>query len=250
MQTKKLKYFLFGFLAGITVIIFLFYPKKNTPLQTFSSFPILKKTDYFIGYDSRGKIPLWVLESLSSKNLTKNANRKFSSFHEDLEIYPLHKSSLDDYKHSGYDRGHLAPARSHSHSQEVLQETFLLSNICPQDHSLNSGLWFELEKLSRDLTSKYKHVDVISGPLFMPLEKNNKRFIKDPLIGENDVAVPTHFFKIIRFKNDKGSFETSSYILPNQKIEKSKALNDFVSDLKTIEKSSGLIFEDIFATQK
>ncbi|NGX33200.1 MAG: hypothetical protein K1060chlam4_01261, partial [Candidatus Anoxychlamydiales bacterium] len=168
----------------------------------------------------------------------------------DLEIYPLHRSSLDDYKHSGYDRGHLVPARSHSHSQEVLQETFLLSNICPQDHSLNSGLWFELEKLSRDLTSKYKHVDVISRPLFMPLEKNNKRFIKYPLIGENDIAVPSHFFKITRFKNDNGSFETISYILPNQKIEKSKALNDFISELKTIEKASGLIFKNILSFHK
>ena len=63
--------------------------------------------------------------------------------------------------------------------QTAMQETFLLTNILPQNQSMNCGLWRDLEEFSRKLTHRYEDVRVVSGPLFLPnSEEKGKTFIK------------------------------------------------------------------------
>jgi nuclease EXOG, mitochondrial len=51
-----------------------------------------------------------------------------------------------------------------------MNDTFFLSNIVPQDGNNNSGYWNQLEGFCRHLSTKYDHVCIISGPLFLPLK--------------------------------------------------------------------------------
>jgi len=69
----------------------------------------------------------------------------------EARIYPAHRSSLKDYCRSGYDRGHMVPAADQTFSQEAMNETFYLSNICPQNAHLNRVYWSKIEKSIRIL---------------------------------------------------------------------------------------------------
>lgn len=59
-----------------------------------------------------------------------------------------------------------------------MSDTFYLSNIVPQDIDNNAGFWNRFEMYCRDLTNKFDHVRVFSGPLFLPYSKNGKRKVK------------------------------------------------------------------------
>lgn len=86
-------------------------------------------------------------------------------------IFKLSKirATNNDYKQSGYDRGHLAAAGNHRICQEHVDQTFYLSNITPQvGPGFNRDIWNSLEKRVRNLTRSYKNVYVCTGPLFLP----------------------------------------------------------------------------------
>lgn len=79
------------------------------------------------------------------------------------------RSENSDYKHSGYDRGHLAAAGNHKCNQKHIEQTFLLSNMAPQvGKGFNRDSWNRLEKHVRKLTKFYKDVYVCTGPLYLP----------------------------------------------------------------------------------
>ena len=149
------------------------------------------------------------------------------------------------YKKSGYDRGHMAPAGDFRNSKEKMQDTFYLSNIAPQCPQLNRGYWLKLEKHVRQLAKDHGRVFVITGPVFVPIQKGNKRFVSYEVIGKNDIGVPTHFFKVIRAKNSNGALLQEAYLIPNQQVDQKRSLSEFEVSIEKLERISGLIFERI-----
>lgn len=140
-----------------------------------------------------------------------------------------------------------------------MDETFLLSNIVPQDMENNSGYWNLIEIYCRDLTKKFSDVFVISGPLFLPsVESDGKTYVKHEAIGKNHVGVPTHLFKIIIAENSKNSQNSNSensknsqnpdenlpavaaFIVPNGPIPTSHPLKSYQVSLEKLEQYSGL----------
>jgi len=197
-------------------------------------FPLLKRQSYSALYDTRAKIPFWTTEHLTSDQLKKTADRTSIKFKEDEEIYPPHRSSLSDYTHSGFDRGHMAPASNASFSEKSLRETFLLSNVSPQDPSLNRGLWAQLERSIRLLADHVEWVRITTGPLFLStLAANGKRYVTYQVIGKNEVAVPTHFFKVIETPEKKWA-----YVVPNEPT--TGRLSQYLVSIQALEKISGL----------
>ena len=93
--------------------------------------------DYVLAYDRRNRNAYWVFEHLTPDKLPhvkdkQAANRENSKFYEDDKIHEKFRSFLRDFKGSGFDRGHLAAAGNHRHSQLAMDQTFALSNISPQ----------------------------------------------------------------------------------------------------------------------
>ncbi|KAL3871839.1 hypothetical protein ACJMK2_039811 [Sinanodonta woodiana] len=89
--------------------------------------------NFVLSYDRRNRNAHWVFEHLTPDLLNiKDTDRNKSTFLEDSAIHYLFRSTNDDYKGSGYDRGHLAAARNHRHSQRALDQTFFLTNVAPQ----------------------------------------------------------------------------------------------------------------------
>lgn len=203
---------------------------------------------FVAGYDRRMRNPAWVAEHLTPEKLAqKNGNRGKSIFFEDDSIPVKFRARLSDYARSGYDRGHQVPAADCKFTQQAMDETFSLTNICPQvGEGFNRDYWAHFEDFCRRLTKEYKSVRVITGPLYLPRqEKDGKWRVSYEVIGSPaNVAVPTHFFKVI--VADQGTpGETPAvggFVLPNNTISNETRLTDFLVPIDAIERASGLEF--------
>lgn len=165
---------------------------------------IIHHTGYIVSYNSDWLIPNWVAYELTPAEAQGEVPRG-KKFVPD----PLVKgrsATHKDYTNSGYDRGHMAPAADMKWSETAMDESFYLSNICPQNHNLNGGDWHELEKAVRNIAYSGDTIYVICGPLMAD---------RIPRIGENRVAVPAAFFKILA-KRNKNGYDAIAFLMPNR----------------------------------
>ncbi|KAM9858865.1 endonuclease G, mitochondrial [Aulostomus maculatus] len=203
---------------------------------------IKTRESYVTSYDPRTRTASWVIEWLRPSTLSGTADRKCCDFKEDDSIHIYHRATNTDYRGSGFDRGHLAAAANHKWSQKAMEDTFYLSNITPQNPHLNQNTWNNLEKLCRSLTKRYANVYVCTGPLYLPRQEGDgKLYIHYQVLGQNHVAVPTHFFKVLILEKPDG-LELRSYILPNEAVDVNTPLERFLVPIETIERASGLLF--------
>ena len=158
----------------------------------------LQREGYRASYNADNRQPNYVTWTLTPQRLQGDAKRR-SSFYEDPELADDAKSLLSDYSRSGYDRGHLCPAGDNKWRMTAMIESFLLSNICPQKHTLNSGDWRVLEEACRTWAAEQGDtLHLVAGPLFNP-EKS--QWLK------KRVRIPSAFFKTIvnlRHGKEKG----------------------------------------------
>ncbi|KAJ3326313.1 nuclease [Boothiomyces sp. JEL0866] len=204
---------------------------------------LIYREAYVTSYNRQTRNPNWAAEIISTENA--HPDRSKSHFKEDKSVPTKFRVKLSDYLKSGFDRGHLVPAADVKQSQEALDETFYLTNMSPQAIAFNRGYWAYFEAFCRSLSSKFDDVHVITGPLFLPKVKDGKKMVEYQVIGDSDVAVPTHFFKVI-LGVENGSFYLSSFVLPNQSIDSNEPLTNFIVPLDSIERASGLeFFQDI-----
>lgn len=213
--------------------------------------PLRIRDGYVVSYDGRTKNPYWVYERITLENLNGHGKRKYSNFREDDSIPRIHRASLKDFKWSGFDRGHMAPAADHKNSQKAMDETFLLTNVSPQvGVGFNQHYWARIEGLFRKmLTSNPKEnisLHIITGTLFLPnyTDEQGHHFVTYQVIGENNVAVPTHFYKIVLLEKTLGRLDGYAILAPNEPIDSKVPFNEFSTSISEIERLSGLIFFD------
>jgi DNA/RNA endonuclease G, NUC1 len=160
---------------------------------------------------------------------SKEAERS-NRFLPDPEI-PTGSASDADYRRSGYDRGHLAPAADMRFSSSAMKECFYYSNISPQDPSFNRGIWSSLEEQTRDWAMEAGSVCITTGPLFYGEYS--------PVIGPDRVAVPDFFFKAI-LDYRSATPKAIAFIIPNRKAD--SPLPKFACSVDEAERLSGLDF--------
>ncbi|CAL2029707.1 CBN-CPS-6 protein [Caenorhabditis brenneri] len=200
--------------------------------------------DFVLSYDYKTKTAHWVCEHLTPERLkhAEGVDRKLCEFKPDVTFPQKFLSQNTDYKASGFDRGHLAAAGNHRKSQLAVDQTFYLSNMSPQvGRGFNRDKWNDLEMHCRRVAKKMLNTHIITGPLYLPkLDSDGKKYIKYQVIGDNNVAVPTHFFKVALFEVTPGKYELESYILPNAVIEDTVEISTFHVPLDAVERSAGL----------
>nr|XP_030142668.3 endonuclease G, mitochondrial [Taeniopygia guttata]XP_030142669.3 endonuclease G, mitochondrial [Taeniopygia guttata] len=201
------------------------------------------RESYVLCYDPRSRSALWVIEQLNRDTLSGSSDRAACDFQEDDSVHEYHRATNADYRGSGFDRGHLAAAANHKWSQKAMRDTFYLSNIAPQNPHLNQNAWNNLEKYCRSLAKNNRNVYVCTGPLFLPrMEADGKMYVKYQVIGKNNVAVPTHFFKVLILEKESGEIELRSYVMPNSPVDDKIPLERFLVPIESIERASGLLF--------
>lgn len=139
-----------------------------------------------VSFNTDLHIPNWVAWELTADE-TNGAVARQNRFVADPTVAA--SASPDDYRNSGFDRGHMAPAGDMKWSREAMDETFYMTNICPQSKSLNTGAWKKLEEKSRQWARRDSAIVIVCGPV-----------VADHLtqrIGATGVAVPKRFFKVI-----------------------------------------------------
>jgi len=207
--------------------------------------PILEKEGFFLAYNGQTRNAHWVYHKLTPSSLAQKTTREEYDFKEEIQI-PTHiRATKNDYKGSGYDRGHLCAAADSS-SQKAMEDSFFLSNIAPQTPAFNRGYWKKLENHVRDLTKQYRAVHVFSGPLYLSSKgRDGKRYVRYEVIGKNNVAVPTHFFMLVFVELPTDKMLGKGYILPNKAIDAGTSLKKFSASIEEVESASGTLFTKI-----
>ena len=166
---------------------------------------IIAHIGYTVSYNSDWKIPNWVAYELTKEEVEGTLPR-FNTFMPDPEVPYEKTATTNDYKNSGWDRGHMAPAGDMKWSEQAMKESFYLSNICPQNKNLNSGIWKSLEEQVRSLAMQKGNLYVVCGPIVS----------KQPeTIGSNEVAIPDAFFKVL-LQNDNGNWFAIAFMFANE----------------------------------
>lgn len=186
---------------------------------------ILHRTAMTISWNKETRTPNWVAYLLKDADMDGNLGRE-PEFYQDFEIAKEVRVSTYDYSHSGYDRGHMAPAGDFNGDKKAKKETFYMTNICPQNHKLNGDSWNTLEKQCRDWAYQEGGIYSVVGPIYT--SENPKT------IGTHKVAVPDKFFRCI-LSLKKGKEKAIGFIYDNnstrQRISRAACSVDEVEQL-------------------
>lgn len=186
--------------------------------------------DYFtLSYNEKTEQADWVAYKLTRNHLNDATYKRKDNFRAD-PLVSSQSASLSDYKGSGYDRGHLAPAADFTWSKEGLDDSFYMSNMSPQEPGFNRGIWKQLEEKVRNMARENGVVYVVTGPIYQGLTKK---------IGDNKVAVPSKYYKVILDLEGK-EVKGIGFILPNKKSNNS--LSKYATTIDAVEKATKLDF--------
>ncbi len=189
---------------------------------------IVRHYAYTLSFSNKDKEAYWVAYTFKASYL--NGEIKRSNHFEADPYVPKGSAVPDDYRNSGYDKGHLAPAADMKWDKKAMEESFYLSNVCPQDHRCNDGIWADLEKAVRSWTKDDSIEYIVTGPV-LPA-------IGQPKIGEDSVTVPAYFYKVILtpFPYPKAI----GFIVPNQPGKVS--FWHYACSVSQVEKTTGIHF--------
>lgn len=187
---------------------------------------IIHHKAYTLSYNEEHEQADWVAYQLT-RDMTYGEVRRTDDFREDLMVTTV-SAQLEDYRRSGYSRGHLVPAGDMKWDPVAMSESFLLSNMSPQTQSFNDGIWNALENKVRQWARYYQHIFVVTGPI---LQEGLKT------IGPNHVSVPYSFYKVI-YVPDRHMM--IAFIIP-QEASNSK-LTGYAVTVDYLEEQTGLNF--------
>lgn len=189
---------------------------------------VLCRMGYLLSNNLKSKVPDWVVEELTRDQLNGPAVRR-NNFKADDDLPLGSRAELTDYKGSDYDRGHLAAAEDMSWDQDAMDQSFLLSNMAPQEGPFNGGIWAQLEKIARNWADLNKRVIVVSGPVYGARGKK---------IGSSRVEVPAAFYKIVYNPRMRRAI---GFLIPNKKQTGRKA-DEFIVKIRAIEEATSIDF--------
>ena len=205
--------------------------KKNTNeyfLPTSTTNQIIHHQNYSLSYSEPHEQAEWVAYELKASHISStNHKRPYFEIDEAVKTGAAH---WRNYKNSGYDKGHLCPAGDRRFTKEAHDETFLTSNISPQEHEFNSGVWNRLEQKVRYWAKKNDGIFIVTGGV---LKDNLKT------IGEGKVAVPNQFYKII-LDNTNGKIKVLAFLVNHQ--DSDLPLYKFVVSVDEVEALTGIDF--------
>lgn len=143
-------------------------------------------TGFTVSFNADNHTPNWVAWELLDSE-TDGPHKRSNNFWTDDEVEGC--PDADDYRRSGYDKGHMCPAADQKWSEEAMSDCFSFANMVPQDGALNSGAWQTLEKKQRAWARRDSAIWIVAGPIY---EKGDTS-----RIGKTGVRVPSAFFKVM-----------------------------------------------------
>jgi len=190
---------------------------------------ILRYRGFDLAYNESHEQATWVAYVLTGQEVAEGRVPRSNDFRPDPSL-PMGSAALDDYRGSGFDRGHLAPAADMKWDSLAMSESFLLSNMSPQEPAFNQGIWRKLEEQVRRWALEKDSIYVISGPVLAQVKGH---------IGENQVSIPEYYFKVlVDLSPPDHSF--IAFLLPNEKAV--GTLDQYAISVDSLEVFSGIDF--------
>ena len=189
---------------------------------------IVHHSNYTLNYSEKHEQAEWVAYTLSSSDVYGSVGRT-NDFRADPKV-KTGSASLADYKGSGYDRGHLAPAGDMKSTYTAMSESFYMSNMSPQKPGFNRGIWKKLEGNVRNWASDNGEIYVVTGPILSG---------SYPSIGSNQVSIPNYYYKVI-LDYKEPEIKGIGFVLPHQKS--SSSIQSFAVTIDEVERKTGIDF--------
>lgn len=180
----------------------------------------LENLGYTSYYDKDIRQPRLVVYEVGRGSGEYSGKRPKIGFSQDERVAGSPDSN--SYLGSGYDRGHMAPSYAIGkwHGSKAQEETFKMTNISPQKHDFNDGVWNSLERIEADDFARRGAVKVFCGPVFL----------EDKGSLPSGIPVPSHFFKVFIFADGKekayliphcvGKGDPQKFVVPRSDVQK------------------------------
>lgn len=196
---------------------------------------ILWRKAYVVSYNKETKQANWVAWKLTADHTDGSVARPATAWHDDKEV-PQPRAYYQDYRGLSdngkrWDRGHLCPAGDNKWDSVAMYESFLMTNACPQDKALNSGMWNQIEMRCREWAKQYGEIYIICGPLFL----NQKH----DTIGNHRIPIPEAFFKVVACLDEENPWGIG-YICRNNEGFRKKDL--YENSIEEVERITGITF--------
>lgn len=193
---------------------------------------IVRHTGYTASYNHTTLCPDWVAWELTADEANGKLEGQYSFSRDPMVGFP--KASREDYSHSGWDKGHMAPRADMKWDARAMEESYYFTNICPQDHEMNSQAWRKIEELTRRMAHRYGAVLVVCGPMFDSTAHQH--------IGPACVHVPNRFFKALAVSTSNG-WQTVAFIVENNRQDGSPKRYAM-----TVDEVEAVVGRDLFPT--
>lgn len=193
---------------------------------------VVRHTGYTLSWNEDNLVADWVAYELTAEELDTQEVSRTEDFRPDPAVRK--SSQLDDYRNSGFSRGHLAPAQDFKWSASAMSDTFFLTNMVPQKQdNYNAGIWLSAENAVRDSARITGSVYVVTGPVLTDGSYNT--------IGENKVTVPKECYKALLVIDEEGEVHTIAMSIP-QTAGKKEKINKYLMSVNELEELTGLDF--------
>lgn len=191
---------------------------------------IINHEGFTVSYNADFRIANWVAYELTANEAKSKDVQRATKFFPDPKVKGA-TATNDDYRRSGYDRGHLVPAGDMRWSEEGMHASFYFSNICPQNRELNAGLWNDIEKQCRKWAISYGELLIITGPV-----------IDDAMnrLGKNRVGVPDMFYKVV-CSTKNNAFKSIGFLVENRGY-KDRSFRQVAVPVDSVEQVTGIRF--------
>lgn len=205
-------------------------PSRAQADVSFNDDYLMEKEGYSLSYNNSTLCANWVCWHLDSADLGEA--ERGNKFREDITLPEgWYKVTSQDYQFSlyGFDRGHLCPSADRTLTQELNNQTFLMTNMIPQSPDCNRIVWMHLENYERELVKQGNEVYIFAGPAGKGGIGNRGIFEEILTVTKNEkrskIVVPENCWKILlvlpQGTDDfervvSGMAETIAVIIPNR----------------------------------
>jgi len=213
---------------------------------------ILKRKGYVVSYNHKKLCSNWVAWHLTREHTDGPFTRKGvpyfaddgtvygvghvtsetckNSYFVDLEAEEPRQQLADWTRDYNMSHGHMCPAGDNKWDKAAMNQSFLLTNMCPQDEKLNGGGWKKLEEKCRSWANQYGEIYIVAGPIFNePITRT---------MGKGKIAIPDAFFKVILCL--QGTPKAIGFVYNND--SSSQVMKDRIRSVDEIETITGFDF--------
>ena len=194
--------------------------------------------NYSVEWDTNKRAQRWSCYQMYESLLQKNASRYQGGYPNDVFMPVTYHFASDPYVKSGYDHGHILPSADRMASTQSNEQTFYMTNMQPQVHAFNAGIWEKMEEQVRTWAWQFDTLYVCKGGTIDREDQLNGYIGTD----DNLIPVPKYFFMAVLGKTPSGYTAIGLWVEHRSDYPSNASVGDYVVNIRDLEQKTGLNF--------